>query len=108
MTSTCHRYMANAKFFDEHPDPGRPCYTHICYPSKEEPFYTWRERFLVDKCCQFEGNDIVYGSELVLKGEDDLEDGCSDSLVVKCQLPLDNDAPLIPVVQVQFRSIIWN
>ena len=49
------RYIENAKFFEGHQDPKRPCYTHVCYPMKMKPFYFWKERFQTDKCCQYEG-----------------------------------------------------
>ena len=65
--------MENAKFFDEHPDPNRPCYTHICYPKDSEPFYFWEERFQIDKCCRYEGNVNIVTRDLQSIGSTTVE-----------------------------------
>ena len=94
------RFIPNASYFQAHPDPARPCYTHICYPKDDSPFYFWEERFLADKCCKYRGNEIVYGTEVLLESDDQ----CSEE-IVRCEVPQnDPDAPLIPVHEVSIFS----
>jgi hypothetical protein len=51
----------------------------------------------VDICCQYQDHVIVLGQEVLLSSLDE----CTEN-VARCELPEDDDAPLVPVVEVQF------
>lgn len=90
-----------ANFFDENPDPNRPCYSHICYPAEKPPYFEWRERFESNKCCQYSGYEFELGSIIVLGNELEHTEDCAPKSVVRCLVPEDNDAPLMPMLEVQ-------
>ena len=87
--------IPNAKFFEEHELPERPCYKHVCYPQDDAPYYIWEERFQFDKCCQHNDHDIVYGTEIVIN-----DDKACTKDVVRCQMPQGSDNPLEAVIEV--------
>ena len=90
-----YRPIPNAKFFEEHEMPERPCYKHVCYPQDDAPYYVWEERFQFDKCCQHNDHDIVYGTEIVVN-----DDKACTKDVVRCQMPEGSDNPLEAVIEV--------
>lgn len=84
--------LPNDAFFDEHIDPARPCFSHVCYPSEESPYYQRVLRFLSDRCCKHDDDYIVHGTELTMQ-----VDECT-AMAIVCSDPLPGDALMMPIV----------